>query len=363
MTSPAPLGRANAVADLGGRSAALHYGDPALEVAALHEQAAVVDRGHRLRLRVRGARASEMVTGLVTNDVLALTPGNGLYAAALTPKGKIIADVRIYSHADSLVIDAPLRSVDGLMAVVRKFLNPRVAPYEDESSTTAMIGVRGPHAVDLVVAALRGDVTRERLLGLPALGHVDVADGGWIARSADLWVGGFDLFVGAGSADEIWNALRDAGAIEAGLEAWDTVRVESGCAEWGIDIDDSTIPQEANLDDLHAISYTKGCYTGQETVARVHFRGHVNRHLRGLRFARGAALPGASATLFDGTGKPVGDVRSTVLSPRLGLVALGMVRREVTAGEPVVVRWDGGEAAAVVETLPFLSADTARVGL
>jgi folate-binding protein YgfZ len=144
-------------------------------------------------------------------------------------------------------------------------------------------------------------------------------------------------------------------------------RVEAGYPEWGLDVDDSTIPQEANLDALGAISYTKGCYTGQEVVARIHFRGHVNRHLRGLAFAlddgaeaaeRAAPIP-AGAALVDEHDKPVGDVRTSARSPRLGGVALGMVRREVPVGAALRARWperDGGavrERPVTVTVLPF----------
>jgi folate-binding protein YgfZ len=122
-----------------------------------------------------------------------------------------------------------------------------------------------------------------------------------------------------------------------GLAAYDVARVEGGRPEWGVDIDDSTIPQEANFDELHAISYTKGCYTGQEVVARVHFRGHVNRHLRGILFDEASMLP-PRAALFDSTGKAVGDVRTALLSPRLGGIALAMVRREVPIGATLVAR-------------------------
>src|SRR6185503_18691450 len=136
-----------------------------------------------------------------------------------------------------------------------------------------------------------------------------------------------DLFVPFEIFDDVWRAALASGAVPAGLDAWEIARIEAGRPEWGIDIDDATIPQEANLDDLHAISYTKGCYVGQEVVARVHFRGHVNRHLRGLRTAD-ASPPAQGATLHDADGQHVGDVRSSVHSPRLGGVAIGMVRRE-----------------------------------
>ena len=132
--------------------------------------------------------------------------------------------------------------------------------------------------------------------------------------------------------ESVWGDAVAAGAVPAGLAAWEIARVEAGRPEWGIDIDENTIPQEANLDELDAISYTKGCYIGQEVVARVHFRGHVNRHLRGLRAAGGGAPPPTGAQLIDDTGNHVGDVRSAVSSPRLGGIAIGMVRREVEPG-------------------------------
>jgi folate-binding protein YgfZ len=119
-----------------------------------------------------------------------------------------------------------------------------------------------------------------------------------------------------------------------------------------VDIDESTLPQEANLEALHAISYTKGCYTGQETVARVHFRGHVNKHLRGLRSA-GQQPPSPGAALFDATGKDVGDVRSTAASPRLGGIAIGMVRCEIELGASLTARWEDGETRVDVAHLPF----------
>jgi folate-binding protein YgfZ len=142
--------------------------------------------------------------------------------------------------------------------------------------------------------------------------------------------------------------------MPAGLDAWEIARVEAGRPEWGIDIDDTTIPQEANFDELDAISYTKGCYIGQEVVARVHFRGHVNRHLRGLRAASSEAPP-TGAQLIDDSGNHVGDIRSSVASPRLGGIAIGMIRREVAPGVSLNAKWEGGERRVDVTTLPFPS--------
>ena len=318
------------------------------EYAALKAGAGLVDRSARARWRFSGAKAAETLTGLVTNDVVSLAPGQGQYAALLTPKGKILADVRILRLGDAIMVDVPVLAAPGFAEVIRKYVNPRTAPYADESASTCAIGVYGATAA-LAVSAI-AQLAVEALTALPAYSHV-VCDVGIIVRVPG--VSGFEIIAPADTRDALTRRLVAAGAMICSAATWDIVRVEAGMPEWGIDIDDTTIPQEANLDELGAISYTKGCYTGQETVARIHFRGHVNRHLRGLRFASSRdELPPERAELHDATGKPVGDVRSVVCSPRLGTIALAIVRREVTPGSNVTVRTER-EIAATVTTLPF----------
>jgi folate-binding protein YgfZ len=304
-------------------------------------------------MRFSGAKAGETLAGLVTNDVLALAPGQGQYAAALTPKGKIIADVRIFREEDSYLVDTPIRATEGWVAMIRKYVNPRLAQYTDESATLRDIGIFGL-AARTVVDEMTG-VNSTALGALPPYGNVRVKVGDYdvlIARVPDLELEGFDLIAPPEAYNALWDRALAAKATPGGLESWEIARVEAGRPEWGIDIDETTLPQEANLEELHAISFTKGCYTGQETVARVHFRGHVNRHLRGLRTAS-AEPPAMGAELFDATGKQVGDVRSTVASPRLGGLALGMVRREVELGAALIARWEGGETRVDVTHLPF----------
>jgi len=353
-----------ATEEVAGRTVVAHYSDPNAEYAALHTAALLVDRSHRARMRVSGPKAAELITGLVTNDVKALSPGQGQYAAALTPKGKIVADLRIFATSaspavvtpgavDSLLIDAPARAAAGWTETVRKYINPRLAPYQDETDTLCDLGVFGLHARRVVADAT--GIPAGALAPLPPYAHVSVqVDGGlvMVARVPELEYEGYELFAPADVAPALWTRLANAGAARGGLAAWEVARVESGRPEWGLDIDEATIPQEANFDDLHAISYTKGCYVGQETVARVHFRGHVNRHLRGLRF-QSHTLPLYRTQLIDATGKPVGEVRSTALSPRHGPIALGMVRREIATGDIVTARWAGGETDAAVVALPF----------
>lgn len=327
------------------------FSTPSAEHDALRTGAALVDRGAGLRMIVTGAKAGDTLTGLLTNDVLALVPGTGQYAAALTAKGKIIADVRVFARDDDFLLDTTEAAAPGFSAMIRKFVNPRLARYADVSAILRTIGVFGPAAAATLARALRIDV--QALSGLSHYQHFAMNRDGTavrIARVPDLGVDGFDLFVPVEGATSLWSALVDTGAVPAGRTAVNISRVEAGRPLWGADMDDNTLAQEANFDELHGISYTKGCYTGQETVARVHFRGHVNRRLRGLRSTQ--LLP-AGAQLFSDDGAPVGDVRSAVSSPALGAIAMAMVRHEVPAASRLAVRWEGGETHAVVHELPF----------
>src|SRR6185503_17602271 len=287
----------------------------------------------------------EVLTGLLTNDVLSLTPGHGLYAAALSPKGRIIADPRVFAGDGWFLADVPERARGGWNALIQKFVNPRLARYMDESGQTCALAVFGPRA-GTIAASIAG-LEPKTVEALPMFGHVagriqehEIV----LARVPDAGVPGYQIVAPSAARESLLAELEGGGAVPSDGETLNVARVEAGRPEWGIDMDESTIPQEANFDDLDAISYSKGCYTGQELVARIHFRGHVNRHLRGLRAeVRDAALP-QGATLHGEDGAEVGDVRSSVMSPRLGRIALGMVRREVPAGGRLAARWDGGEA-------------------
>jgi folate-binding protein YgfZ len=338
---------------------------------ALHAGAAWFDRRARVRTDVRGPLAAETISGLVTNDIKSLAPGHGHYAAALTPKGKIIADVRVFAYAGGCLVDTSPQAGDGWLQLLRKYVNPRVAPYTNVSTTVVDIGVFGARAMHLLGAAL--ELPREALAGLAPYGHLRIPDrvvwsgggggdgiGGVVARVPDLGIDGFDILIPAAGWDAAVRRLTAVGVVAATADVWTVARVEAGRPEWGVEIDDRTIPQEANFDELGAISYTKGCYTGQETVARIHFRGHVNRHLRGIEFA-GPVIPPALALVVDEGDKPLGEIRSAVHSPRHGGIALAMLRREVSIGAHVTARWQvsedraQGETGGTVTDLPFPS--------
>ena len=308
------------------------------------------DRSDRGRYRILGARAREMVSGLVTNDVQALAPGEGCYAAALTAKGKIVADLRVFAFVEDVLTDVSPRARPGWADMLKKFVNPRLARHRDDTDTFGQIVVLGPHAPSAAAAATGAEVAAVE--ALEVFRHVTTGEEIIVARVPDFGVSAFEVFFPNARKAAIVEGLRGAGTREVGDGLLETLRVEAGRPEWGLDMDESTLAQEANMEELNAISFTKGCYVGQETVARVHFRGHVNRHLRGLQFD-GDTIAATGSEVVDVTEKSVGEVRSAVRSPRLGPIALAMMRREVEMGSRVQVRSADAVRGATVVPLPF----------
>ena len=311
----------------------------------------------------RGAKAADALNGLITNDVTSLRPGEGQHAAALTPKGKVLCDMLIFRMDDeTFMLALPQSCAPQWLATARKYVNPRLAKVEDESETWTTWILYGAQA-SMAVASLRGDDHPLEDLGntmMPELAE-------WKLWQHGLWqigpatvrlfrapllgsMPGFLILADTRDADVVRERLEQSVSRHATSAVWNIAQVEGGRPAWGIDMDDNTIPQEANLDTLGAISFTKGCYTGQETVARIHFRGHVNRRLRGLLGA--SAMP-QHGPVLDATGKLVGDVRRTVISPRLGPIAIAMLRREVQEGDTVIVEGSDGPITAEVRELPF----------
>ncbi len=319
--------------------------------AAARSGAAFMVRSDRVRMEFAGAKPVETLNGIFTNDVSRLKPGLGLYAAALTNKGKVVADVRIFARDDRFVVDTSAAAGPAFISMIRKYVNPRLATYRDVTAALGTVGVFGPTAARAVAAAL--DLPAESLDSLPLFGQIALpSGGGFVARVPDLGVVGFDILAPTDAHDTIVSFLQAAGLDELSADDAQILRVEAGRPLYGADMDENVLAQEAALDreDLAAISFNKGCYTGQETVARVHFRGHVNRTLRGLR-ADSVLMSGASLHATDGT--QVGEVRSVAQSPRLGTIALAFVRREVADGSQLNVRTPHGESPVTVTPLPF----------
>jgi folate-binding protein YgfZ len=305
------------------------------------------DRSDRTRLQFSGAQAVATLNGLVTNDVAALKPGEGAYAAALTAKGKMLADLRIFMRGEDLLVDTSAKGSAGLRDMFKKYVNPRFAHITDVTTELGDLGVFGDNAGQVVALAV--GVSPEALTELGPYAQLVAPLNGatvTIARVPDLSTVGYDLFVPSAHIATLRDALLSAGAVLADAKTWHMLRVIAGRPEWGVDMDENTLPQEANLESLHGLSHNKGCYVGQETVARIHFRGHVNRTLRRLGIDAGIEPP-VEAELIDGQEKVVGDVRSTARPPigdfPQAVLGIGMVRREVEDGATLTARWSDGE--------------------
>jgi folate-binding protein YgfZ len=298
------------------------------EYERLRESVGLLDRSARGKLRLSGAEAADYLQGQVTNDVVALTPGTGLYAALLNHKGKMLADMRILRGEDFIWIDTEPEALPVLARNVSMYSIGRDVRHADVSSIRSILSLIGPEARSVL-----DDPP-------PAEEHAFTHGEHGLYVATDL---GVDVICASADAGTVREAL---GVEPVSEEAAECLRIESGRPRFLYDVGTDTIPQEAGLND-RAVSFTKGCYVGQETVARLHYRGKPNRHLRGLRLSEPAAR-GDEIRLGE---RVVGEVGSTAVSPQLGPIALAVIRREAEPGATVQV----GDASAEAEVaeLPF----------
>ncbi len=291
----------------------------------------LLDRSERGKLALTGEDRKAFLNGQVTNDVEALEPGQGCYAAFLTPKGKMLGDLRILDTPDELLLDTERVALQGLFDLVRRFSIGHEVQLHKRTLESGLLSLIGPGARSVAGAAELPEAEHSHIAAQIAEHPVRL-----IATDA-----GVDVLCSAGDTETVATALRTAGAEPMAETYAEILRVERGRPRYGVDLDDSVIPQEAGLNE-RAVSFTKGCYVGQETVARLHWRGKPNRHLRGVRLV----APAQAGTPLTLEGKEVGRLTSAVVSPRLGPVALALVRREAPPGTTL------DDGSAVVE-LPF----------
>jgi tRNA-modifying protein YgfZ len=287
-----------------------------------------LDRSDRGKAIFRGPEAPDFLQGQVTNDVEGLAPGTGCYAALLTPKGKMLADMRILRGDGWLWLDTEAEGLPAVAKMIRTFSIGRDVQPENVTDSRAILSLVGPGSDGALDVA-------------PPPGEHSFVEGehGLYVRT-DL---GVDVICDAADAEGVRAAL---GVEDVSEEAVECVRVETGRPRYGIDIDEDTIPQEAGLNE-RAVSFEKGCYVGQETVARLHYKGKPNRHLRGLRLA-GPAATGDEVRLGE---RVVGRIGSAVVSPSHGPIALALIRREAEPGAEVRVGDEGN--TALVADLPL----------
>jgi folate-binding protein YgfZ len=314
--------------------------DLSAELRVLREDVGLLDRSERGKLALTGPDAVEFLNGQVTNELSDLTAGHGRYAAFLTHKGKMLGDLRVLAVAGQdgkieLLLDTERSALQSLFDMIRRFKVGYRLELHKRTLERGLLSLIGPRTGDLLPAQPgpnEHDSLPVEIDGVPAL-----------AIRTDV---GVDLLCDSQDAAQLVAILHRAGAQPVGEPAAECLRIEAGRPRYGVDIDDSTIPQEAGLNE-RAVSFTKGCYVGQETVARLYYKGKPNRHLRGLLLSH-AAEAGEELLLGE---RQVGRLGSVALSPRLGPIALALVRREAEPGSTIAVGHTG-TTARVVE-LPF----------
>ena len=334
--------------EIDGWQVPLHYGDPAAEYRAMREGAAVIDRSMLGKVAVTGRDRQAFLQGMLTNDVKGLTPGKGTGAAFLDALGKVVVLLNVYALDDRLLIELPPNLTEKTLERLDHFLISEKVYFEAADSAFAIIAVQGPAAGDLL-SRLAGQT-----LDLGPYEHVEVVIAGEPVRvihRREGGVAGFHCWTAAAHGAALWAAIADV-AVPVGMQALDTLRVEAGIPWYGRDVDETLIFPETRLEQL--VSFTKGCYIGQEVVARVKYRGHINRGLSGL-VLEGDRVPAAGARVV-AAGKEIGRVTSAVRSFALGRpIALGYVRREhFEPGSPVDVDDGGVVLPAMVAALPFV---------
>jgi tRNA-modifying protein YgfZ len=301
----------------------------------LREECGLLDRSTRGKLVVSGPDAAEYLQGQLTNDVEALSPGEGQYAALLDRKGHMQGDMRVLRPVEEEIrLDTEAEALPAVRRHLETYKIGRDVEVRDATEELALLSLIGPRSAEIAA--------------LPPLPE-HACEEASLAGTECLAVGtrdGLDLFVATAEADRLQAALYEAGAVEVGEEAAEILRVEAGVPRFGAEMSDQTMPAEAGIVE-GTVSFTKGCYIGQETVARLHYKGRPNRLLRGLRLGTPVA-PGAILRLGE---KDVGRIGTSCVSPALGPIGLAIVRREAEPGVELAVGEDGVKAQVV--ELPF----------
>ncbi len=320
------------------------------EWRAAREGCAVFDASLRGFVGATGADRVSFLQGMLSNDVKALRPGHGMHAAVLNEAGKIVSDLRVYADADRLILDTPVWRADAVLAALHRFLVADEVELARMADEVPLVGLEGPFA---------------RAILTEVLGSTDVADTPLVHQRAafqgrplrvvavsEIEGSGYLLCGDPADAPGLFDACCEAGAVPLGMEALNILRVEAGVPWSGVDMDERVLALEIGLE--RALSFSKGCYLGQEVVERVSARGHVNRRLAGL-LIEGSQVPEAGTALRVGH-EEVGYITSAVRSIALErVIALGIVhRKHLGLGSRMTLTTGGGmSVAATVTGLPF----------
>lgn len=331
------------------------------DYTALRDAAAIGSVSARAAIGLSGKDRATYLQGLLTNDIQALIPGSGCYAAWLTAQGRMLTDVHVFEPGDMMLLDVPAAELLATMQRLDQFLFGEDVRLADLSESLRAVWIHGPLAPAVLERTLSGVAGAEAA--------ADPSPRGWanyhnarasfvgapvvVARVDQLGVPGFCVYVESGLSADLEAALLAGGAVRAGASAIEARRIEAGYPIFGTDMTPETIPLEAGIEH-RAISQSKGCYVGQEVIIRVLHRGQgrVAKRLVGLRVD--GDVPSAGAKVFAGD-REVGVVTSAARSPRFGAVALGYVHRDFTvSGTAVLVAASAERLPAVVSDLPLV---------
>jgi folate-binding protein YgfZ len=343
--------------DVNGMEVVSDYGDVLAENTALTTTAGVLDLSFRSRVCLTGSDRVRFLHGQVTNDIKRLQFGEGCYAALVTAKGRMQSDLNIYCLADELLLDFEPGLTREVSQRLEKYVVADDVQVIDIAAQYGLLSAQGPQAA----AVVRGLALFDQLPPKPfdLVKTADTALGElYLMNQPRLGTAGFDFYVPvtalAAVADKAGQAARSIGGCTCGWRALEIARIEAGIPRFGLDMDESNLPQECGIGE-RALSYTKGCYIGQEVLNRIHTMGHVNRELCGLKLGNALkCLPAKGDKLFH-NGREIGFVTSATVSAHVKEgIALAYVRREVNhPGTELLLRTAQGESKAVVAKLPF----------
>ncbi|MDA0840800.1 MAG: aminomethyltransferase family protein [Planctomycetota bacterium] len=329
------------------------YGNTSSEYAAIRNGAGIVDRSYLSKLQFAGTDANDYLQRMTSNEVVGTEPGAGNHGALLTDRGKLVADFRLFKSEDYLRIHFDRLQRQPLLGPLEKFIIMDDVTITDMSETHCIFGVYGPRSGELLRSVFSLDMN-----AMEDFSHFEVFFSGedLLVASQHITGGeGYEIWAPNELAEELWDTLVGTGpshdARPAGHDSFELARLEAGVPLFGIDMDETTIPNEAGL--AHAASVTKGCYIGQEIISRIHHLGHVNRQLSGLKFSSTLPALGARVKVEE---RDVGTVTSAAKSPAVGSgIGLAILRAKFAAlGQQVNVEWDDQHTTAEIVALPFL---------
>jgi glycine cleavage system T protein len=330
------------------------YGNRVEECLAVRYGVGIVDLSHRGKLRLSGKEHIRFLHGMLTNDINRLEVGKGLYATLLTPKGRMLSDMRVYRESESVLLDLEPGLNERVGELLIRFRLSYKADIEDVTEGLALLFIHGPNSRGVLERAFNESILlpNEYDFSVVEVNGFRVV----VARVNRTGEEGYDVFVPSDGVKTVWRSVIEGGKgfqiRPVGLDAMETLRIEAGIPRYGVDMDEDTIPLEAGL--WHAVSFEKGCYVGQEVIARIRWRGHVNWHLVGFEI-EGEGLPESGDRVFHGE-REIGHITSSALSPTLKrVIALGYIRREfMEPGTGVIIKTNDKSRSAEVVRMPFI---------